>query len=293
MIYSMTGYGKGTAEVEGYSLAVEIRSVNHRYGEIAVKLPRLLLSMEGDVKKQAGERLKRGRIDISVAQDAATGQALLVPVLNRPLAKAYGKVFAELRDVVGWEGEISLSLIAAQKDVILLQEEEFETEKIWNCLGRALNDALDRIVAMRRIEGEAIAQDLKTRLETLGEQLTGVKKLAPEIPRIWQQKLHDRLERFGPDLAVDPTRVAQEVALFADRCDVSEEIVRLESHIDQFRPLFEADEPVGRKMDFLVQEMNREANTIGSKANHPELSAQVVAMKAELEKIREQVQNIE
>jgi len=293
MIFSMTGYGKGTAEMEGYSLSVEIRSVNHRYGEMSVKLPRLLLALESDIKKQAADRLKRGRIDIAVLQDTTAGTTLLVPVLNRPLAEAYGRIFNELKEVLGWEGELSPALIAAQKDVVLLREEEADTEKIRVCLARAMGDALDQIVAMRKVEGEAIAQDILSRLEVLTGQLAEVKALAPQVPGLWRQKLQERLERLGPDLAVDPARIAQEVAFFADRCDISEEIVRLDSHIDQFRALFDIDEPVGRKMDFLVQEMNREANTIGSKANHPELSSQVVALKAELEKIREQVQNIE
>jgi len=292
MIASMTGYGKGQAEVDGIALSVEIKTVNHRYGDVTVKSPRFLFPYENDIKKRVGEVLKRGKIDVFVSQDASSGKGM-VPALNRPLAAAYVEIFEEMRGVFGLSGEIPMSLLAAQKDVITIREGELDESALLSCLYQALGQALEAVRQMRCTEGEATLRDMQARFDLLEEMLVGVESRAPQITSEWQDKLQTRLAKLQKDFDYDPQRVAQEIAIFADRCDISEEITRFKSHLVQFRGLFAQAESVGRQMDFLVQELNREVNTMGSKSNDADLTRVVVSMKAELEKIREQVQNIE
>ena len=292
MIKSMTGYGKGQGGGEGIALTVEVKSVNHRYGDVTVKAPRFLLPLENEIKKKIATRLKRGKIDVFINHELSSNGGAL-PSLNRPLAAAYVALFSEMRDAFGLEGSIPLALLCAQKDVVVLREGELAEEEARRCLDQGLEQALAALEAMRIAEGEATSRDLAGRLAQLEEWMTEVEKRSPQVVREWQGRLQERLARLNQDLAYDPQRIAQEVALFADRCDISEEITRFRSHLSQFRGLLEGAEPVGRQLDFLVQELNREANTMGSKSNDVELTRQVVAIKAELEKIREQVQNIE
>jgi uncharacterized protein (TIGR00255 family) len=292
MIKSMTGYGKGRAVVEGMSLTVEIKSVNHRYSDLNMKSPRSLFPMENEIKKRVGERLKRGKIDIFINQEMVDG-AVAAPVLNGPLAAAYVEVFRELREAFGLEEVIPVSLVASQKDVIVVREAEPDEEKTRQCIDEALGRSLEAIEGMRLAEGEATRRDIEGRLDAAAGLLDRIEQRAPQVPLEWRIRLAERLERLGGDFSQDPQRVAQEVAIYADRCDISEELARFKSHLDQFRKLLDQNEPVGRQLDFLVQELNRETNTMGSKSNDAELTRQVVALKAELEKIREQVQNIE
>lgn len=292
MIKSMTGFGKGQATAEGVALAVEVRSVNHRYADITVKVPRGMIAFEGEIKKAVGERLKRGKIDVFVAQEA-TVAASSFPTLNLPLATAYMAVFEEMRQTFGIHEGVPLALLAAQKDVIVMREGEAVEADLCRCLEEALSRALEGIEAMRLAEGEATRREIEERLSVVDELLQKISERAPHVPLEWQAKLKERLARLGQDVAFDPQRVAQEIAVFADRCDITEEIVRFRSHLEQFRHLFDAAEPVGRQMDFLTQELNREVNTMGSKSNDADLTRLVVAIKAELEKVREQVQNIE
>ncbi len=292
MIKSMTGYGKGQAEIDKLTLIVEIRSVNHRYSDIGVKVPRTLMPLEGDIKKKVAEKLRRGKIDVFVNQDLATTGGVL-PVLNEPLAAAYMAVFEQMRVGFGLNGEIPLSLLAAQRDVVALREEDPAEGNLRHCLESALEQALEKAEGMRLKEGEALGRDMEARFRTIEDLLSGIETRSPYVAREWQEKLRDRLARMAPDVSFDPQRVAQEIAIFADRCEITEEVVRFRSHLDQIRALLVAPEPVGRQMDFLVQEMNREANTMGSKSNDADLTRQVVSLKAELEKIREQIQNVE
>lgn len=292
MIASMTGYGKGQAEVDGLCLTVEIKTVNHRYGDVTVKSPRFLFAFENDIKKRVGEVLKRGKIDLFISQEAVSERGL-APALNRPLAAAYVQVFEEMRETFGLGGELSLALLASQKDVVTLREGDLDETALRQCLDRALGAALEAVVKMRRAEGEATLTDMAERLRLLEEMLAEVEARAPQVPGEWLAKLEARLAKLKNDLDLDPQRLGQELAIYADRCDISEELTRFKSHLVQFRALFSQDEAVGRQMDFLVQELNREVNTMGSKSNDAELTRKVVAMKAELEKIREQVQNIE
>jgi uncharacterized protein (TIGR00255 family) len=292
MIKSMTGYGKGQATAGEISLTVEIKSVNHRYGDISVKAPRFLLGYEAEIKKRVGERLKRGKIDvfINVENNAC---ATRVPVLNKDLAAAYMVLFRQMRAEYALEGEVTVDLLAGQKEVVTLAEADPDEQAVVGCVSDALMKALAAMEQMRQSEGTATRHDMEEHLNHIESLLAGARERAPQVPLEWKDKLMERLARLENGFEVDPARVAQEVAVFADRCDISEELSRFTSHIEQFRGLFSAGDPVGRQMDFILQEMNREANTMGSKSNDLELTRMVVGMKADLEKIREQVQNIE
>lgn len=292
MISSMTGYGKGEASGEGLAIHIELRSVNHRYSDISIKAPRFLMPFENELRKIIGKSLKRGKIDLFIQADFSGGLGQQ-PVLNKQLAEAYRDVFNDLNVHCGLSNDIPLNLIASQKDVVTVQEQLPDEEAAIKLIREAVQSGLEKIVLMRQAEGKAMQEDMATRMSDLKDYVATVEKRAPLVVQEWQQKLKDRLARLPDDVSFDPQRVAQEVAVFADRSDISEEVTRFRSHIDQFEQLFTSDEPVGRKMDFLSQELNREANTMGSKANDAELARTVVEIKAELEKIREQVQNIE
>ncbi|WP_321390762.1 YicC/YloC family endoribonuclease [uncultured Desulfuromusa sp.] len=291
MIKSMTGYGRGQAQIDGLSFSVEIKAVNHRYGDVNIKSPRLLAPLEGEIKKQVLAVLKRGKIDIFISQEHAEHLANK-PVVDKQVANAYMEAFKSLKAYSGLSGDISLEFLAAQKDVLVLKDLEFDQDTLWKCLSEALSNALTAIQEMRQKEGIATQTDIENRLTLLAESIGGIEKVAALVPVEWQQKLRERLARLEEN-GGDPQRVAQEIAIFADRCDISEEITRFNSHLNQFHDLLQQQEPVGRQLDFLVQELNREANTMGSKSNDSTLTRYVVAVKAELEKIREQVQNIE
>jgi len=292
MIHSMTGYGKGESICDGLTVTVEIKSVNHRYADISVKLPRTFLALENGLRKRIGQSLKRGKIDVYVNYELS-GDTQATPQLNRDLAKAYHHVLYEMQKELGLIGSLSAEYIASQKDVIQVQEAELDEQMLEKCLTEALNKGVEQLVKMRQAEGEETRQDIEARLQTAEQLLEEVVNRAPQVPLEWQEKLTERLSRLQQGVEFEPQRVAQEIAVFTDRCDISEEIARFRSHLLQFRSLFDEEEPVGRKMDFLVQELNREVNTMGSKSNDAELTKSVVAMKSELEKIREQVQNIE
>ncbi len=292
MLKSMTGYGRGEAAAGGMTLAVEIKSVNHRYGDVTVKSPRALYPLETEIKKKVAEKLRRGKIDVFITQEFAAG-GTAAPLLNRGLADAYVRVFEEMRQAYGLEGGIPLSLLASQRDVLVLREEALAEGEVEKALFVALEQALEAMEKMRLAEGGATSRDLEGRLVTVEELLSAVETRAPEVPREWRGKLAERLSRLEKEFEVDPQRLAQELALFADRCDISEELTRFRSHLGQVRGLFDSAEPVGRQLDFLLQELNRETNTMGSKSNDAELTRMVVTIKAELEKVREQIQNIE
>ncbi len=291
MIKSMTGYGRGDSKREDLHFSVEIKAVNHRYCDVNIKAPRLLSALEPELKKRVQGHLKRGKIDVYISQDNSS-RLTAVPVVAEDLALAYMKAFGRLQELSGLSGSVSVEFLAAQKDVLQVQDAELSMDDVRTCLFEALDHALEAISVMRKCEGEATAVDIQDRLSSLGEILAAIEEVAPRVPLEWQEKLNERLAKLQ-DNGGDPQRIAQEIAIFADRCDISEEITRFKSHLQQFTELLQGDEPVGRQMDFLVQELNREANTMGSKSNDAVLTRQVVALKSELEKIREQVQNIE
>ena len=289
---SMTGYGKGEARQEEVTVTVEIKTVNHRYADISVRLPRTFLSHENGVRKQVGKALGRGKIDVFVNYELASG-AQAVPTVNRDLAASYHGLFVDLAREFDLNDQITVSHIINQKDVVQVKEAEIDEAVLGVCLGQATAMALEQLIVMRLAEGEETRKDLEERLNAAEKMLVQILTRAPQVPLEWQEKLTERLARLQQGIEFDPQRVAQEIAVFADRCDISEEVARFKSHLVQFRTLFDDDEPVGRRMDFLVQELNREVNTMGSKSNDAELTSHVVALKAEFEKVREQVQNVE
>jgi len=292
MLKSMTGYGKGEAAVGGGRIIVEIRSVNHRYSEITVKLPRTLLPFELEVKKGVAACLKRGKVDIFIQREELAGVGA-APVVNVPLAKAYAELFSRLKTELGLAGEVSLEMIAGQRDVLVVGEASQPDEALQVNLMAAVQDAIENLDSMRSREGAALLQDMRQRRELADALLALVEKRAPAVVADYAARLRERVAQLIGAGGVDEMRLAQEVAIMADRCDVTEELVRFRSHLGQLDQILTLTEPVGRKLDFLLQEMNREVNTIGSKANDAAIAGYVVELKAELEKIREQVQNIE
>ncbi len=292
MIKSMTGYGKGESLYGTGRFTVEVRCVNHRYGEITVKLPRALLKFENDLKKRVAERLSRGKIDVFIQVEGA--MALGVPTANLPLARGYYKAFNSIAEALGLGGEVDLALIAAQRDVVTVAAEaEASVEEIPEELLAALADALSQVDQMRLFEGESLLADFRKRRELLSGFIGQVAGRAPSVVSEYAARLKERIAQLCGDSGLSDERIALEVALLAEKCDITEELVRLESHLRQFDETLDRNEPVGRKLDFLLQEINREVNTIGSKANDAAIAACVVELKGELEKIREQVQNIE
>jgi len=291
MIRSMTGYGKAEASYERGRITVEIRSVNHRYGEISIRLPRNLACFENEAKKLVADRLKRGKIEVFVQHEVGMESSPLT--VNLSMAKAYNDAFNELKTTLGLADEVTLSLIASQKDVLTSYDNLTVDDALKDALLAAVRGAVESMETMRMHEGEALLEDLRKRRELVSFVTEKVVKRAPEVVTDYAQKLKERLAQFDLNRGIDADRIAQEVAIMADRCDITEELVRLDSHFNQFDTALSLAEPVGRKLDFLLQEMSREINTIGSKANDAEITYHVVELKTEIEKIREQVQNIE
>lgn len=292
MTRSMTGYGK--AEVMGGDgkFTVEVRSVNHRYGEVSVKLPRQMLALEGDLRRRVSERFKRGKIDLFIQFEPAAGN-VTPPAANVPMAIAYYEAFTQLRQAIGASDPVPLGLILSQKDVLTTAEVSSDLESQVADLNTALAAALDSLEAMRLKEGGQLAREISGRIGLVSDLVEKVAARAPVAVAGNTERLRERIARLLGETPVDEVRLAQEVAILADRMEITEELVRLRSHFKQFHATMALNEPVGRKLDFLLQEMNREVNTIGSKANDGEIASIVVELKSEMEKVREQVQNIE
>lgn len=288
----MTGFGAARVEAGGETLGVELRSVNGKFCEVKARLPRELLSLEGELVKAVKARLSRGVVDAFVRREGASERSVL-PRVDLPLAAAYAKALRELKDELGLSGEPSVHDVAAMEGVIALGESTPDAAALSAALQRALSQALDALEQMRRREGEALARDLSARFDFIEKSAAELKRLAPMQVEAVRERLAARIVELTRGIALDPSRLAQEVALFADKTDVAEELTRLASHLAQARELVKSDAPAGRKLEFLVQEVNREINTIGSKSQHAAIAGLIVEMKAELERVREQVQNVE
>ena len=295
----MTGFGRGQYEDENFSVTVEMKTVNHRYNEVAIRLPRFLNPLEDKIRKTILKTVNRGRIDVFINADYTSSENCTLKV-DKNLAAAYHKALQEVGAAIGLE---ELNINSAQEvmylsrcqDVINVKEGFFDVETVWPKVEQAVKEALDNLVTMRETEGGNIYGDFIYRADLIAEKLTKIEERSPMVVEEYQAKLTDRLNNLLVDhnITVEPERLLQEVAIFADRASITEEIVRLKSHIKQFKNIINSDQPVGRKLDFLIQEFNREANTIASKANDYTLAQIVVEIKAEIEKIREQIQNIE
>lgn len=293
MIKSMTGFGKGDARVEDKYFQVELKSVNHRYMDINIRLPKMFTYLEENIRSLIKSHLQRGRIEVYINYENIGGSDIKVAI-DTPLAKEYLNSLLKMEKDLLIQSDITTSLIVGFPDVIKIEKKEENEEEIWQCLQDALNSALIKLVAMRKEEGSKLKIDMSKRLNKINDFLARIKDRSPVIVQEYRQKLTDRIkEILEEQFDLDDTRMAMEVALFADKSNITEEIVRLHSHIGQFTKILEEDDAVGRKLDFLLQEMNREINTIGSKANDLTTANLVINIKSELEKMREQVQNIE
>ncbi len=289
----MTAYGRGEFRLEETLFIAEIRSLNHRHLDIILRIPKKFLLLEKDLKSLIASRIRRGRIEVFIEMQSQGGDTPYDLELNVPLAKSYLEIFNQLAEQLGLDQEIQIESLWQMKDVIITKPAEVDMEQVKHGLQEALIQALDPLEAMRAREGEAIEADFQKRLALLAQYLDDVEKRAPELVEEYRNRLKDNLDRMLKDVAVDESRLVQEIALFADKSDITEEIVRTRSHLGQFREYMSEDDTVGRRLDFLIQEINREVNTIGSKTPDPFASKVVVEMKAELEKLREQVQNVE
>ncbi len=292
MLKSMTGYGKAESSTPHGTFIVEIRSVNHRYGEISVRLPRSFYALENDVKRLASALLKRGKIDISVQWDEATA-ANAVPQLDMVVARGYYEAYSRLAKGLNLPQDAAPSYIMSLKGVMKEIAVSVDESELQPHLLTAVQSAVTALDGMRIREGEALTDDLTARRKQIGEWSTLIGERTPQMVIEYRQKLKSRLDHLLDGVEMDENRLSQEVALLADRCDITEELVRLASHFSQFDEALCSAEPVGRKLDFLMQEMNREVNTIGSKSNDTGITNLVIQIKAEMEKMREQVQNVE
>jgi uncharacterized protein (TIGR00255 family) len=288
----MTGFGAGKATVGNEELSVELRSLNHKFCEVKPRLPRELTALEAAVTKTVKDRLARGSVEV-FAKRSSAAMASSAPQVDLALAKEYHRAFQEIAKAIGVPDQVQVSDIATQMGVIRLEERSVNVDNASQALHQALEQAIVALISMREKEGEAIRADLTARLKLIEGLAREIASLAPQSISDYQARLQERVAALSKGVPVDPQRLAQEVAFFAERTDVAEEMTRLSSHLVQFAELIASPEPAGRKMDFLVQEMNREVNTTGSKSQHSEISNRVVAIKAELERIREQVQNVE
>lgn len=292
MIKSMTGFGRGEYSQDGKEFTVEIKTVNHRYSDIFIKMPRQIGFLEERVRELVGKAVSRGKIDVFITYNNYSDDSKHV-TFDEALARTYISAVEALRDKYGLRDDISVSLISKYPDVLKVEQAEEDEELLWSMLKVAAEKALDSLIRMREIEGEGLRNVLNERADYIESVVDDISKRAPEVPKEYKLKLTARLKDLLEQQAIDENRLAAEVAIFADRCSIDEELVRLSSHIGQLREALMMNQPVGRKLDFLVQEMNREINTIGSKANDLAITKNVVEVKSEIEKIREQIQNIE
>ena len=292
MIRSMTGYGKKDLTSKQGGVTVEIRSVNHRFLEVAIRVPRSLAQLEEQIRKVVQQRCLRGRVDVSVTIHN-TGGGLKTVHIDQALAKQYHSAFQKLQKTLGMRGSVDIAVLAGFRDIVSLSDQPVHSGNTSKTVLRVLGGALADLERMRRREGEALAKDLTAHLESIRTAKSAVEKKAPALGREAFDRMTARVQTLLQGNLPDQGRLYQELAIFADRSDLSEELVRLESHMLQFHQTLASKESVGKTLEFLLQEMGREVNTIGSKANDADIAALVVRMKADLEKLREQVQNVE
>ena len=292
LIRSMTGYGRGEAVLHDRTITVEVRAVNNRYLDCAVKIPRLYVFAEEAIKAQVQSQVGRGKVDVFVTIDATAADKVAV-TLNRPVADGYYAALTQMRETYDLAEPVSLSLLSRFPDVFLVEKEQGDADVIAGDILQVLSQALTDFNAMRAREGAKLADDVRAKAGTIASLVTQVEQRSPETVAAYREKLRQRMEEVLENTQIDESRILTEAALFADKVAVDEETVRLRSHLSQLDHMLAQEGPVGRKLDFLIQEFNREANTIGSKCSDVALSRVVVDLKGEIEKIREQVQNIE
>ena len=292
MVKSMTGYGRARQTLHGRDITVEVRSVNNRYLDCTVKVPRTYIFAEDSVKSRVQKAVSRGKVDVFITIDA-TGADETVVAVNEPLARGYYEALTKIRDMFSLEGELTAAVLAKFPDVLTVTKAEEDLESVAGDICAVLDEALEAYNAMRAVEGVKLCEDIAGRVTTIETVVGKVEERSPQTVAAYREKLTARMQEVLQSTTIDESRILTEAAIFADKIAVDEETVRLRSHIAQLRAMLKSDQPVGRKLDFLIQEVNRECNTIGSKCNDITIARDVVALKAEVEKIREQVQNIE
>ena len=292
MVKSMTGYGRAREMRSGRDITVEVRSVNNRYLDCTVKMPRAYIFAEDHMKARVQQAISRGKVDVFVTIDASAADEAVVAV-NEPLARGYYEALTRLKTMFSLPGEVTPEVLAKFPDVLAVTKAEEDVEAIAADICAVLDDALAAYNDMRAVEGEKLASDVAGRVTTIETVVGKVEERSPQTVAAYRQRLETKMQEVLQSTTIDESRILTEAAIFADKIAVDEETVRLRSHIAQLRAMLASDEPVGRKLDFLIQEVNRECNTIGSKCSDLTIAQDVVNMKAEVEKIREQVQNME
>jgi uncharacterized protein (TIGR00255 family) len=289
----MTGFGRGEAVLNSRRFIAEIKTVNNRHRDLFVRLPRTLQPIEDEVRNQVSAVIRRGRVEVTLQMEKEGVELEYDLQLNLPLVRSYLRVFKQLNEEFGIEGKVRAEDLCQMKDVLLVKPEELDLALAKEACRQALTQALEACDSMRVQEGKTLKEDFVKRLALIEDHLKEVESRAGSVVEDYKRRLKQRVEHMAQGMPVDENRLMQEIAIFADRCDITEELVRARSHLDQFRSYLSPEDAVGRRLDFLLQEINREINTMSSKASDSAISARGVELKAELEKVREQVQNIE
>lgn len=292
MLKSMTGYGRNEAIIDGRHIVFEIKSVNHKFFEFNARIPRTYAFLEDKLKSYVQTRISRGKVDVFL-QIETLEEANVEVLVNHSLAEAYVKALRELKERYALADEVSLSLLSRYSDLLSVHKAQEDEDAAWAAVQAAAEPAIASFLSMRETEGKRLREDILAKADKIEGVVSEIEKITPETVSEYRERLYAKIKDLLGDNRFDEQRVLTEVAVFADKVAVDEETVRLNSHIKQLRSLVEATEPVGRKIDFLVQEMNREANTIGSKSVNSKIAYLVVDIKADIEKIREQIQNVE
>jgi len=291
-VSSMTGFGRAKKSFDGFDVTVEIKSVNHRYFEFSSRVPRAYMFLDEKLKSCLQEKISRGKVEVGVVVEDTSGKSIVLDV-NKDYADAYLTALRELGKVYDLEDDVKLSSLVSNSEIFVPRKTEIEDEVISLAVIETAKEALDVFVSMRGAEGKRLVDDVVSRTKTILSKVEFVESRSPETVKEYRQKLENKMKELLGDVHIDEQRLLTETAVFADKIAVDEETVRLRSHICELNNLFEVGGPIGRKLDFIVQEMNREINTIGSKCSDIDITKTVVDIKAEIEKIREQIQNIE
>ncbi len=293
MIFSMTGYGRGEVETQVHKVVIEMKSVNHRYSEVLVKMPKKLNMFEDRIKNMVKNSISRGRLEIFINFEEQVGEDYMIKP-NFAVLDQYVNTLTAMKDRYELKEEISLGLLARYPDALSVEYKEADEETIWKLLSEALEKALISMMDMRKKEGDKLAEDILGRVKGIKGTLEKIEAQSPQLVEMYETRLTDRIKELLSDFAeLDESKIIHEVAIFADKTNIAEEVVRLRSHFVQIEEIFKDGGAIGRKLDFLIQEMNREINTIGSKSPDLNIANSVIEVKSEIEKIREQVQNIE
>lgn len=292
MVKSMTGFGRAKQQIDGFDITVEIRSVNHRYFEFSSRIPRAYNFLDEKLKSFCQQKITRGKVEISVLLEDLNQNATVVEI-NREYAKAYLDALSQLSKEFHIKNDIKVSSICSNSEIFKLKKTVADDETVLKAVLVVAEEAVNNFIAMREVEGARLLSDVKSRTDYILEKVDFIEKRSPETVNAYRERIESKIKELLGDTTIDEQRILTETAIFADKVAVAEETIRLRSHINQLTGLLNQDEPVGRKLDFIVQEMNRETNTIGSKAQDIEIAHTVVDIKSEIEKIREQIQNIE